>query len=1117
MYKKIKVQLTLSLIILFYTSIALALNSEIRFQNLSIEDGLQEKSVKTMLLDDTGFLWFGTEDGLFKYDGYGLKTFKHDLIKDNSLSGNSINIIIKDSKSNLWIGTRGKGLNHFNTKTERFTHYRHQDDSPNSISDDHIYSLLEDSQGHLWIGTRNGLNHFNTETNQFTHYRHQANNPNSLSNDSVRSIIEDNQGNLWFGTFSGLNHFNTKTRQFTQYRQQSNDVNSLSNDYIYSIIEDSQNNLWLGTRGGINHFDSKTARFSHYPLQDNGPNNISDNYVYSIVEDSQDNLWIGTLNGGLKYFNTKTRHFTFYRHQAGDANSLSHDSIYSIIEDNQGGVWVGTHKGLNYFNIKTDQFNHFRHKASDANSLSNEGVYSIMEDSNSGLWIGTSGGGLNYYNSKTNQFTHYRHQKNDPSSISGDYIFSIVEDRQGNLWTGTDAGLDYFNTETEQFTHYRHQPDDINSLSGDFVFIIIEDSQDNLWMGTNKGLNYFNTKTAQFTHYRHQVNIPNSLSNDNVFGLVEDRQGNLWIGTDEGLNFFNKNTKKFTHYRHNPSKSDSLSHDNVESIIEDNRGNLWIGTDEGLNLFNKKTEKFKRYTTQNGLPSNIIYGIEEDNQGFIWLTTNHGLSRLDTKTGKFQNYDVGDGLQSNEFSGNASFKSKSGELFFGGNNGFNRFYPENIVDDIQLPKVVITEMMLLNNTVPIIPINNVRHNNIDTTVSPSKNKARFSLNQVINETKAITLTYQENIVAFEFSALHFSNPKKNQYAYQLVGWNEDWVSTDYKNRRATFTNLPYGDYIFRVKASNADGYWNEVGTSLQIKVLPPPWKTWWAYTIYGLFLLSLVFTFIHSQRKKVIFERKVNAQLEDKVIERTSQLQYKTEELQKSIMMLEEMSLTDQLTGLKNRRFLLNNIENDILLVLRKYKSKHESNSNKKPEAADLIIFLIDLDHFKMVNDIHGHTAGDAVLVQIKEILEQVFRETDYLVRWGGEEFLVIARFTERGNAPELAERLRQTVENHDFDIGGNKILKKTCSIGFACYPFSTQDTKALTWQQVVDVADHCMYAAKKSNRNAWVGLYAKTNKHNEDLFTAVIEETQSLIQLDELKMLSSIAEIDQVIWMVGE
>ncbi|MCJ8322147.1 MAG: ATP-binding protein, partial [Colwellia sp.] len=463
---------------------------------------------------------------------------------------------------------------------------------------------------------------------------------------------------------------------------------------------------------------------------------------------------------------------------------------------------------------------------------------------------------------------------------------------RGNLWIGTyDSGLNHFNPKTQKFTHYRHQPGDANSLSDDNIMSLLEDSQGNLWVGTGGGLNQFNPKTQQFTHYRNQAGDVNSLSDDDVWSFIEDSQGDFWVGTRGGLNHFNPKTQQFTHYHHQAGDANSLSDDNVYSLLEDSQGNLWVGTPDGLNLFNKNTANFTHFTTKNGLPNNVIYRIEEDKQGNIWLSTNQGLSRMNPKAETFRNYDVGDGLQSNEFNGGASFKSKNGELFFGGINGFNRFTPENIIDDKQAPIVLITAMFLLNESVPIVPLlsnhNPILEQSTETkllTISSSSNAVDelegFSLTQAIHVTKAITLTYKDNIIAFEFAALHFSNPTKNQFAYQLVGWDKDWVSTDYKNRRATYTNLPNGDYTFRVKASNADGYWNEDGASLKITVLPPPWKTWWAYTLYGLFLLTLVVAFIHSQRKKVLFERNINAQLEHKVVERTSELKAQKDEVE---------------------------------------------------------------------------------------------------------------------------------------------------------------------------------------------------------------------------------------------
>jgi diguanylate cyclase (GGDEF)-like protein len=383
--------------------------------------------------------------------------------------------------------------------------------------------------------------------------------------------------------------------------------------------------------------------------------------------------------------------------------------------------------------------------------------------------------------------------------------------------------------------------------------------------------------------------------------------------------------------------------------------------------------------------------------------------------------------------------------------------------------------------------------------------SKYTLSKAIHSTSAITLTHQQNLVTFEFSALHFSNPKKNRYAYKMEGLDNEWVTTDYKNRRATYTNLPHGNYILRVKASTPQGVWNEKGIALKITVLPPPWLTWWAYVLYCIIIFLIIGLFIRAQQKKVIFIQKVNERLEGKVIERTIGLQ-------KANDALEAISVTDDLTGLKNRRFISNNLKSDIDLVLRKYRNQCEHIIKESDNESDLIFFLIDLDHFKQVNDIYGHTAGDSVLRQIKSILALVFRETDYLVRWGGEEFLVIARFTDRRKASTLAERLRKSVEMHDFIIGEGMIVKKTCSIGYASFPFLTSSPESLDWERVLDIADHCLYAAKESTRNAWIGL-DDLSCSDENLFHNITEETEKLINLKQLKVECSLLNPSEIKW----
>jgi len=857
---KIKAKLICLFLFLIFSLTLIAGEPSIRFQHFTVDDGLPQNTVYTMLQDSTGFLWFGTQEGLVRYDGYSFKTFKHDPNNIRSISDSLIYEIIEDPHGNLWIGTR-KGLNVFNPRTELFTRYLHQESDLTSLSDDIISSILVDSKENIWIGTVAGLNLFNPITKNFTRFYYDKNEHSSISDDFVTDIIEGNQGSLWIGTNrGGLNHFKPNTGRFTHYRHKIDDTNSISSDNVRSVMKDRKGNLWIGTsRAGLNHFNLKTKQFTRYIHQTDDPTSLSHRSVRDIMEDSQGDIWIGT-DSGINLFNPQTKEFTHYSHQSNNFNSLSNDLVWSMMEDKQGNLWFGTNSGLNRFHPRSRQFSYYHHQKNEPNSLSNDVVWSLMVDNEKNLWVGTHGGGLNHYNPISHQFTHYRHQPNVPNSLSHDIVSSIINEGQGKLWVGTaGGGLNHYSPISNQFTHYRHQPNNPNSLSNDSVSMIIKDSQNNLWIGTNLGLNHFNSRTKLFTRYINQAGNVNSLSSNTISDIVESSKGNLWIGTyGGGLNHFNPSTKQFTHYRYQKDDPDTISHDSIYSVLEDSQGNVWVGTAYGLNLFDAKTQSFRRYMSGQGLPNNVINSIEEDNSGNLWISTNFGLSRLNPKTGMFKNYDVNDGLQGNEFNSTVSFKSESGELIFGGTSGFNRFNPEKIIDDGKPPKVVLTDMLLLNKSVPIVPIDNP-NNKTETlkTSSPIKDVG-FSLAQVIHETNEVTLTYEDNSIAFEFAVLHFSNTKKNQFAYQLVGWDKDWVNTDYKNRRATYTNLPDGNYTFKVKASNADGYWNEEGTSIQIIILPPLWRTWWAYTIYAIILIGLIWLFIRinltTERAKMMGE-----------------------------------------------------------------------------------------------------------------------------------------------------------------------------------------------------------------------------------------------------------------------
>ncbi|MCP2606550.1 ATP-binding protein [Candidatus Aminicenantes bacterium AC-708-I09] len=817
----------------------------------------------TIIQDKQGFMWFGTEDGLNRYDGYEFKVYRNDHDNLNSLNYNYIKVIYEDSKGNLWIGTYGGGLDKFNPQQEKFIHYKYEVDNPYSLSNNYVTSIFEDKFGVLWIGTEEGLNKFDSKKGRFIRYKHDINNPDSLSSDFITCIYEDSKGILWIGTENGLNKFDRENERFIHYFHEPKNPHSISNNYIYSIYEDHLGNLWIGTYGGgLNRFDRKTGKFIHYKYNARNPNSLSNNYVRVIYEDSSGTLWIGTEDG-LNQFNRKSENFFRFKHRPYDLNSLSNNEIYSIFEDRAGVLWIGTRVGLNKLNQKSKQFIHYYSIPNDPNSLSNNYVRAIYEDDDGILWIGTYGG-LNKFNRKKGIFKHYIANPNDLTSLSSNRVMAICGDGPNILWIGTENGLNKFNKKTEKFIHFKSEIGNPWSLSSNFIRVVYKDRDGNLWIGTDNGLNKFERKTGKFIHYKHNPKDPNSISNNFIYSIFEDSRGTLWIGTLKGLNKFDRKKNIFKKYFVIPGDSRSLNNNEILSIYEDSRGILWVGTAEGLNKFDRNREIFTHYTTKDGLPNNLIYDILEDREGNLWLSTNKGLSKFNPVQEKFRNYDVSDGLQSNEFSKGACFKSKSGEMFFGGINGFNSFYPEKIKDNPYPPQIVITDFKVFNKSISI----------------GEKFDGMIILEKSITNTKEIILSHKHRFFSIEFSALHFVSPKKNQYAYKMEGFDREWNYVGNRNF-ATYTNLPPGEYTFRVKASNSDGVWNDEGLSLKIKILPPFWMTWWFRGIILIFILVALISAYHARTYAI---RKRAHHLERVIGRRTSELERVNEELRKEII-----------------------------------------------------------------------------------------------------------------------------------------------------------------------------------------------------------------------------------------
>jgi signal transduction histidine kinase/ligand-binding sensor domain-containing protein/DNA-binding response OmpR family regulator len=813
-----------------------AQNLPITFDRFSLEQGMPQSTAMCILQDRQGFVWVGTQEGLCRFDGNTFVVFKNDPDDPASLSSNLVKSICEDKEGNLWMGTFSGGLNRYDRRTQRFTRYLHQPDNPQSLSHNRVEAVYEDRQGTLWIGTQAGLNQLDKKTGQFIRYSLSSADSGSPGDNRVMSLYEDRKGNFWVGSYGkGINLFDRKQKRFSRFLPEPESKGQPGSATIRCMLEDRDGRLWLGTDGGLYQMDRRTNAFSRFGHDPFNAQSLSSDAVWALFEDRTGTFWVGTKAGGLNIMDRSRGTFRRLSHLPTDNRSLSSNQIYCVYEDRTGGIWVGTDGGgISRYDRLKNQFSHYFHQADQPGSLSHNIVWSIYEDRNDNLWIGTLYG-LNRYNRQSGQFQHFFHEPANTNSLSFNSISSICEDQTGVMWFGTDGGgLNRYDPASGQFTRFAHDPADSKSLGSNGVNLVLEDRLGNLWIGTSdKGLNRFDRQQNRFIRYEHNPDDVNSMSDNHVMALCEDREGTLWIGTlGKGLNALNPKTGRFTHYEHVPGQTTSLSSNRVIAVTEDQAGIIWVGTaGGGLNRLDRATGKFSHFTEKNGLANNVVYGILDDKAGHLWMSTNQGISRLNPKEGTFTNFDAQNGLQSNEFNNWAFFKSRSGELFFGGINGVNAFHPERIVTNPSIPSVVITHFKLKNQAVVI--------GGKDSPLQTS-----------VTETPEIRLSYQDNMLSFDFAALDFTAPLKNQYAYRLEGLDQDWIRAGTQHS-ATYTNLAPGSYVFRVKGSNNDGRWNEEGAQVRVVITPPFWQTWWAYLLYAATALGIGYVIIRNQSNQL--------------------------------------------------------------------------------------------------------------------------------------------------------------------------------------------------------------------------------------------------------------------------
>jgi len=1082
--------------ILLFADQGFAEARNLRFEHLSLEKGLSQSHVNCILQDRHGFLWLGTQDGLNRYDGYRFRVFKHDARDPGSLANNTVWALLEDRDGTLWVGTDGGGLARWDPAAEAFVHHRHDRANPRSLSGDRVRAIVETRDGALWVGTDGqGLSRLDRQTGTFTRYGARSGDPNRLSSDRLRFLMEDRDGALWIATDGGgLARLDSARVNLTTYRHDPADGASLSDDRVRHVYEDRDGVLWVGTyQGGLNRFEGggRFTRFRKGPE----PGSLPNDRIRVILQDRSGVLWIGT-DGGLAEWRPESESFVNHAHRNTDRTTLSDDRVLSLYQDRGGVFWVGTQGGgLNKWNTATGSFALVRSDPASSSTLTSDRISAFASAPDGTLWVGTSSG-LSRLDRRTGLVQAYRHDPKDPASLSDDRVMSLLLDRAGRLWVGTyEGGLNRLDPATGRFERHLPDPKDDESLSGAGISSLLEDRAGRLWVAVFRGgLNRLDPASGKAVRYRSAPGNPASLSSDSVTALEEDRAGMIWVGTDGGgLNRFDPATGAAIRYRTDPGRPDSLSSDAVFVIHEDRRGDLWVGTQGGgLNQWKAADRAagravFKRYTEREGLANDTVYGILEEDSGDLWLSTNRGLSRLDPETGTFRNFDATHGLQSDEFNFGAYHRAATGEMFFGGIDGFNAFVPNRVRRNEYVPPVVLTSVQKLNR--------------------------EAKLGQDLADVRELTLDHRDYVVSFEYAALDYSAPERNRYAYKLEGLDHDWVVAG-ASRRASYTNLRPGRYVFRVRGSNGDGTWNEDGVAVAITVEPPPWRSAWAYAAYALLVFGGLRLYVRSQERRRLREIEYSHRLERQVQDRTAELAQRNDELQHLNRRLEDASLTDSLTGLSNRRFLMAQMPQDVAVVERYYRRLDPSRVPPLPgNRPDFALMMIDLDGLKGVNDTYGHAAGDRVLMEIREILERACRKSDTLVRWGGDEFLVVARYVEPEVVEALAERIRRAVEEHAFDMGQGRPVHLGCSIGFAIYPFLPATPNVVTWEQVGTIADRALYAAKSSGRNAWVGILSTARTPTEDVVHLISHRPATLDREGSIEVRSSLADPSALVW----
>ena len=820
--------------------------AKLNFKHISYKEGLVQSPISNFLQDEKGFIWFGTLKGLNRFDGYEFRTFMYNENDKKSLSNNRVNIIFQDSGKNLWIGT-ANGVNLYHRESETF--------SPVDVLEikggrNYISAIVEDKQHNLWIGTFAGIRKLNRITMKLEEVSTMPHSE-SLRSEAIFSLFLDQDNHMWAGTKRGLRMFNPQTGQLMPLSSAFDKIKGTTNVNILVSRQDSTGNLWFGTESsGVYKYEKEKSRLLHYISSDTETNALASNWVKDILIYDRNTVWFGTRNG-ISMLHLSSGKFSTASHDPKNSHSLNDNAIWSFMKDKAGCVWVGTFTGgINFYYQGNSNFQNIGESVGGELGLNHVLVNAIEEDQDGSLWIGTFGGGLNHINrlKGTNAYYFIRSLHHGRAANG---VKSLADGGNGQLWIGSLDGLSLFNKSNKSFKYFNFPVTD-GKLSENLINTLLPDGS-GVWVGTNGGgLRYVlpgGASSLLLKKGKGELHLPaNEISDNFVTALLRDTSGNLWIGTQNGLNYYDAKRKLITQlYKKVRNTKYQLSNNNITALLRDTKGRLWIGTEGGgLNYFDEAGRKFYSISKKLGLRDDVIHAIVEDEQQNLWLSTDLGLFKVKikhfalpflTKNLEITGYTANDGLINNQFSGNAGRRLRSGELIFGGINGLSVFYPHKIIKNMMAPRVALTQILINNKTVQI-----------DSLKGPLK--------RAISEAQQIVLEHDQSNLSLRYAALNFINTENNQYAYKLEGLpnGDEWQQSG-TERVVNFANLSPGKYRFKVKAANNDGVWGTAIRVLDIVVLPPWWRTWWAYLIEVFVVLSITGVVINFLRNRAMLKR----------------------------------------------------------------------------------------------------------------------------------------------------------------------------------------------------------------------------------------------------------------------